>query len=298
MAPEVPEKVGFLTYTRYHGKPAGSTKIRALNLIKYWPNAEEFVSGQRYGAVIFQKTYWVEFARLYRGVKILDICDPDWLSGGNVREMAEAVDGITCPTEALAQVLRQFGKPVRVIADRHDLAEMKEHKTHQGRAQRVIWYGFAHNFRTLKEARVIPHLERLGLDITIISNQPLKLIEGYGAHKSPVKEKFVKYAEEEWKNNREMLQADIALLPKSTHLEDRFKSDNRKSRCWLLGLPVAEKLPELEALMEGEFRSQMAEQLRDAARITYDCQKSVQEMQAFIHELTELRHATERVLVH
>lgn len=278
MEKEVP-KIGIITYNQWHNKQAGSSKIRAVNLTRYWPEAELFKCGRKYDTVIYQKVYWIDHAKRFKGIKILDICDPDWLSHEPVAEMMQHVDGVTCPTEEMAQFMRQFGKPVRVIKDRHDISEFKENKQSRKECKTAVWFGYSHNFQTMKNIGC--HLERLGLTLKVISNSYIELDEG-------CKEKFVKYAnDDQTKNNWEMLEADLAILPKSVKLQDRFKSDNRKSTCWLIGLPVAETLVELEALMDYKHRTQEGIEKRKYARIEYNVEKSVDEMKQFISELKE-----------
>lgn len=277
---------GFITYDQFHGKHAGSSKIRAKNLIKYWKGSELFTSGREYDTVIYQKAYWKEHARNFKGTKILDICDPDWLGGDHVREMSDLVDGITCPTQEMADFMKQFGKPVRVIKDRHDIEEFKENKIHRGNAKMVLWFGYAQNFHALSDARVLQHLIRLGLKIKYISNTKVSLADDENEINFHGQEKFVKYDNENpTKNNWEMIEADFALLPRSIKVYHRFKSDNRKSTCWLLGLPVAENLEEMERFLSEEARIKEGKEKREYAREEYNVKKSVKEMKEFIDEV-------------
>ena len=76
-------KIGILTFEQFHGrKDIGSSRIRAKWVINHWPEAEEFVFGQKYDVVIYQKAYWLEHAQEFKGLKILDICDADFLHCG------------------------------------------------------------------------------------------------------------------------------------------------------------------------------------------------------------------------
>ena len=68
------DRVGFLTFEQMQSRQNfGSTRIRALSLLNYWPEAELFRIGRCYATVIFQKAYWVEYAEKFDGVKILDL---------------------------------------------------------------------------------------------------------------------------------------------------------------------------------------------------------------------------------
>ena len=115
--------VGFLTFDQFcaQGNYA-SSRIRARWLVKYWPNAELFVLGRRYDAVIFQKVSWLEYARLFDGIKILDLCDPDFLHwSSRMVQMMQLCDAVTTSTSALAEAVRKYtAKPVQCIPDRLD----------------------------------------------------------------------------------------------------------------------------------------------------------------------------------
>jgi len=68
-------KIGILTFELYEGrKNIGSSRIRGRWLAKYWKEAELYKSGEDYDVMIYQKAYWVEHAKLFKGVKIFDIC--------------------------------------------------------------------------------------------------------------------------------------------------------------------------------------------------------------------------------
>ena len=67
--------VAFLTFAKWHQRPGtGSSKIRAEWLINHWPESEVFQQGKEYRTVIFQKTYWPEYVRKFKGIKIFDLC--------------------------------------------------------------------------------------------------------------------------------------------------------------------------------------------------------------------------------
>lgn len=269
---------GIITYEQWHNKQAGSSKIRGKYLAKYWDEAELFKSGRKYDTVIYQKVYWIDHAKQFKGLKILDICDPDWLAHEPVAEMMQYVDAVTCPTENMANFMKQFGKPVRIIQDRHDLDEFKENKQARKDCKMALWFGYSHNFHTMKNVGC--HLARLGLSLKIVSNSFIQYDE-------ECKEKFIKYSDDPVKNNWEFLEADLAILPKSVRLQDRFKSNNRKTTCWLIGLPVAETLEELEKLMYYEYRKKEGIEKRIYARENYDVKLSVEEFKQFIKELNE-----------
>jgi len=63
-------------------KDIGSSRIRGEWLANNCGDTEIFIQGKAYDVVIYQKAYWVEHAKLFKGIKILDLCDPDWLHWG------------------------------------------------------------------------------------------------------------------------------------------------------------------------------------------------------------------------
>ena len=93
-------KIGILTFEQFHGrKNLGSSRIRGHWIIDNWQEAELFKQGQIYNIVIYQKAYFLEHAKVFKGLKILDLCDPDWLHWAyKVKEMIEYCDGITTST--------------------------------------------------------------------------------------------------------------------------------------------------------------------------------------------------------
>ena len=132
-------KVRFFTFEQYHGKGnIGSTRIRVHYLIDRWDEAELYRYGENPDVLIFQKVYLqpdYRFPEHFEGIKILDICDPDWLSEQqNVVETINAMDGVTCPTESLKEFLEQLtDKPIRVIPDRHNFPVLQHSKSIQAK---------------------------------------------------------------------------------------------------------------------------------------------------------------------
>ena len=103
-------KIGYYLFEDVHGKAnAASSRMRGHWMVKHWPEAEIYKRGKKYDVMIFQKVYFPEFSEVFKGFKILDICDPDWLNPiARFIEMIESVDALTCPTESIAEALRNF----------------------------------------------------------------------------------------------------------------------------------------------------------------------------------------------
>lgn len=279
--------VRFHTFEQVHAKSnVGSTKIRVHNLIKYWPEAGLYKYGEKPDTLIFQKVYCgkdYKFPATYSGTKILDICDPDWLEGVPIKETVDAMDAITCPTEALAEFIRQMtDKPVVVIKDRFDLTEFPTKKVHRGQAKTVVWFGYQHNANALKLA--VQSIERRGLRLKVISDQD-PFASRWAAKPKEYESmyEFVKYLPNTAYS--EIQKADICVLPKMNRPQDRFKSENKTVIAQLLGLPVAVNADELDELMTAEARNSKIDTIYDKLREEYDVKKSVEQYKELIESI-------------
>lgn len=285
--------VGFLTFDRDRSDKTGSARIRAGNLIKYWPESELFVTGRKYDAVIFQKYYWHDYAELYDGIKIADICDPDWLTGNNnvnLVRFLKAMDGVVANTEKTAEYLRKItDKPVVVIEDRHDIALMKGEKQHKGRAKSVFWFGYVHNADIL--SHYIPKLMEHNLKLTIISNE-FKTLCSYQHTEFKKNEDFVKWTDNIEDINKEFLKHDFAVLPVSRRLSHQYKSNNKTTHCWALGIPVAAWGDDIDRLMNEDERNKDKAEHMAVTRKNYDSKQSVRQYKEFIDELKNNRKTT------
>jgi len=163
-------KIGFLLFEKIHGKKnLGSSRIRGHWIVKNWDEAELFEQGKKYDAIVFQKVYWSNYLKAYDGIKVLDICDPDWLDTAPIIEPLKYFDGVVTSTIALAEEMKKFtDKPVKFIPDRQDLEFHNVRKVHKGRAKKVIWFGYSHNAKTLDVT--LSTLKKYGLKLTVLSN--------------------------------------------------------------------------------------------------------------------------------
>ena len=277
-------KIGFLLYENIIGnKNAASSRIRGKWLIKYWPEAEEFVYGRKYEVVIYQKCYPVDHAKLFKGIKILDLADPDHTIREPIIEMMRYCDAMTVSSEALRDFYQtMIDKPVVFIDDRQDLEYLKEKKQHKGRAKEVVWYGYSHNSHVLKA--VLPSLERLKLGLSIISDS-MTTVTAYSKERREkrVKERWIKWNLD--KVNREIIKSDIVIMPSSMKPNDRFKSLNKTTNAWALGMPVANTADDLEKFLSEEARKKEAEKNLKIVKEKFDVRISVQEMKDLINKL-------------
>lgn len=266
--------VGIVLFEAYHQKrDIASSRIRGRYLMNYWPEAEAFVQGKDYEVVVYQKVYWREHARAFKGKKILDICDPDWLDGIPVKEVAELMDAITVPTEALKTAVESFcDVPVYVVKDRFDLAELPEPKKDSGKkAERIVWFGYAHNVDVLEPAFHL--IGDLGLILRLVTNRQLNSGDC-------VIENFTWTPEG---SNRDIQGADFAILPRPHNRRNEYKSENKEVLAGLLGLPVAKDADDLRRFIDPGERQKAMEGKVEQLRKEYDVRQSVNEMKDIIN---------------
>ena len=95
-------KIGIYTFEQFESRQrnsVGSSRIRGQWLVNHWPEAELFKIAKKYDIVIYQKAYFLEHAKLFDGIKILDMCDPDWLEHKPVKQMIDLCDAVTTSSE-------------------------------------------------------------------------------------------------------------------------------------------------------------------------------------------------------
>lgn len=292
--------IRFFPFTKFHGKDqAGSTMIRVDNLLKYWPEAGIYQYGENPDVLIFQKVYVTETYTLplyFENLKILDVCDPDWLSPDSVliKQTVDAMDAVVTPTEKLAEFIRQLtDKPVKVIKDRFDLSQVPPPKKHTNLPiKTVVWFGYRHNAEVLRTA--MPLLARLKLKLLVISDddpQAWRWSSHVQAEAEKYKELYI-YRKYQQETIYQLLQtADVCILPKGFRVRDRYKSENKTIVANLAGLPVAYNDGDLEELQDPVSRAEVAKEAYNKAKAEYDCRQSVVEWEELIEELKSAKKA-------
>lgn len=267
-------KIGFILFDNVGGKKdAASSRLRGRNLMKYWPEAEEFVQGENYDVVIFQKVYQYEMAKQFKCIKILDICDPDWMDGARIVEFIGYMDAITVPTKEMKDYLDQLtDKPVVIIPDRQDLKFNDKIKVHKGIAKKVVWFGYSGNSTILKGTEFI--LKKCNLDLTVISD----LRRPY-----PYADKNIKWKLETV--NDEILRNDIVLMPQSTKGRFKYKSNNKTTKSWALGMPVANTPEDIVRFLSAKERQRESEIRLKEVKEKWDVRLSVRELKDLIKKL-------------
>lgn len=255
---------------------SASSRIRCDWMIKYSKGEMEiFKYGKKYDVVIFEKFYDVSYAKMFKGIKILDMCDMDAVQNSRVVEMIQEVDAITCPTEALAEFFRQItDKPIVVIPDRIDPDYFKVRKKHRGKATEVVWYGYSHNSHAIDTIKA--SLNRLNLNISLISNRPVHVkING--------KVRFTKWDVNTV--NDEIIKSDIVVCPPSYNALWRFKSNNRTVNALALGMPAATNYAELEKYIDEYARIKASEEGLKEVKDKYHARDSVAQYLKLIKEI-------------
>lgn len=278
--------VGFLTMEKSENRPVdtvGSSRIRCRWVWKYWPDAEEYHIGQRYDVMVFQKAYHDDLAKAFNGIKIFDLCDPDWLDPRPVVEMINLCDACTTSTEALAEYLRKIikDKPILCIPDRIDLDEHKPRGPHEGDLKKIVWFGYSRNQIYVEKA--LPFIAKAGVELTVIADQPFTAPQGY----SGVKITNINYAYP--KVHEDIKQYDAALMPPPHDYRGQFKSNNKTLTCWALGVPVIAHPDDFEKFKTAESRNAEQKARLDEIKTKWDVKISVKEYQELIEKLQKTR---------
>lgn len=281
--------VRYFSHDRYHGKgqTSGSTFIRMKQLEKYWTNFESYKYGEHPDVLIFQKVYNTpdyRFPEHYPGIKILDICDPDWLDDVGIVDTCRFMDAVTVPTQALKEFISQFHKNVVVIPDRFDVEILPKPKQHTQPAKTVAWFGYGHNSELLRPAMHV--LEELHLNLILISNDD-PIPDRWGSRKREEFYTFVKYNEDNF--YEELQKADMAVLPDGNRPVDIFKSNNKTIKANLAGLPVAKTADEVKQYMDAKERQLWFDNNYGLIKEQYDIRESVKEYKDIISRIQEIR---------
>jgi len=284
--------VGFWLFEEVHSKKdVASSRIRGHWLINHWDEAEVLHYGRKYEVVVYQKVYEVEHAKIFDGIKILDVCDPDYIDAKiPFMEMVELMDVVTVSTEQLRKTIQAWTKvPVVVVADRHDLDTFKGRKVHKRKAKEVCWFGYSQNSKALKSLKV--YLIKYNLGISIISNEPISICEG--EVDATIKERYTKW--ELATVNDEVMKSDFVVMPGSRDPNSRFKSNNKTINAQILGMPVATCVEELERFIDPVERRKESDKNYEMAVRDYNVLQSVQEMKELIERIKSERKSSETI---
>lgn len=257
----------------------GSSRIRGRWLWRNWDNCDEYHVGDDCDVIIFQKAYWDVMIEHHDGIKIFDICDPDWLENRDVFSTLVLCDAITTSTEALAKYIRKLlpNKLVRHIPDRIDLDIHSPIKNkHNDKLEHVVWFGYSHNFHYL--AGTFKKLIQYGIKIDVYADT------SFGGQYKDLKLKYYPYQYPQI--HKALLKYDAALLPvRRLDEKGKYKSANKNVTCWALGLPVVAYGYDLDKLQSQEAREKEAEKKLALVKKEWDIKQSVKEFEDLILEI-------------
>lgn len=264
------KQTGILTFESFTQKKSGSTFLRAIGLSDTTDDFHIWKHGVAFDNLIFQKVYWQEMMECFEGPKILDLCDPDWVTGSvDIIEIGRLVDAITCSSPALTELVRSYfpKKIVEHVPDRLDFSMFPPPKRHFGKARTVVWFGFVHNaYETL--FNLAPTIRKNNLQLVIISDRPYKKDDEVLA----LNPGFIPYNQQTAYRN--IQKADIVLNPQSSKAFFKYKSNNKTIIAWKLGLPVATSSEELEMLINPECRNREIDSKKELVENDYNISKS------------------------
>jgi hypothetical protein len=273
-------KTGILTFQMYHGKKdIGSSRIRGEWIVNNWEDCELFRYGAHYDVVIYQKAYFVEHAKAFKGLKILDLCDPDWLSWtGSLVEMLQEVHAVSCSSMELSKAVQKFtDKPVYFIPDRIDLSIMPPPKAHIGPTKVAVWFGYSQNFPLLDSS--LKALMDRNLELIVISDNVY-------VPPAAFKIKLTNYPFSGENYLKDIQTGDIVINPRYTKGKWKYKSENKTALSWALGIPVAHDEKELDLLMTEEQRQSTSKLGYEKVVGEYDVKLSVIDYKDIIEDLT------------
>lgn len=285
--------IRFFSFIQFHNKQqAGSSTIRIGNLLKHWPEAGYYKYGEKPDVLIFQKVYVTDskqglysFPATYDGgLKILDLCDPDWFEHSYwLKATVDGVDAVTCSTQAIVDFVEQItDKPVKLIKDRFVVEDFPKPKEHKGKAVDVVWFGYSHNADVLRG--VVFHCLKRKLRLTVIADVDPQVWTVTGDESFKEYYTFIKYDDNAYKN---IQKSDICVLPKGSRPQDRFKSNNKTTIARLLGLPVATTPEDLDRFVDPAERNKEVEKWYDRTYKEYDVKNSIREYKELINEIKD-----------
>lgn len=244
----------------------GSDRIRGEWVIPHLKEAELYNSKNTYNTIIFHSKDW-EALNKHKGLKVADICDPEWTQDVTVLEFYDKCDIITVSTQGLKDELSKLiDRPIYVIGDGHNFDDYPKAKVHKGKAKEVVWFGFSQNAHSLSP--FIRTIKENNIKLKIVSQDK----DGYAVK---LADSFIKW------NGRtayeEITKADFALLPNN----GSFKSNNKTITAKLCCLPVAKTEADFIRFLDGKEREK---EVKSYKLDDYDVKNRAEEYQTIIDD--------------
>lgn len=225
---------------------------------------------EQYDVIIYQKTYITNEVRVLvekykHKLQIFDLCDPEhWFRKDLIKYMIDRCKLIISSNHWLADELKKtFNKEVYVIPDRQNLDFYTVKKVHQDVPVKLVWFGYSDNFYLVK-----PYLEKiqeLQLPLIIIGDYSVN----YGI--------FI-----QWQLNTfcsDIIKGDIVFNPSIP-----WKSNNKTTTAWALGMPVAVNIEEIDKFINYYERIKEAELKLKEVKEQWDIKLSAAELLNLIKE--------------
>lgn len=257
-------------------KNSASERFRCDWLLKHLP-ADKYDGTQdldEYDVIIYQKAHnldMIELSKKHRDkIQIFDETDPEFLFERNdfIKELAKNMTFVTTSTKAVANGFKfYYDKPSFVIPDRHEFDFYEKKKEHHQSMPALVWFGYAANFKRIEP--LIPIIKEYGLELITICEKPVS----YG--------EFIKW--DLITVNEEILKGDIVLnLPD----EYGYKSNNKSTTGYILGLPVVEKVSDLFRFLDPIERVRAAEEGYKDVMENYNIKQSAEEIKELIKKFS------------
>jgi hypothetical protein len=151
-----------VSFIHWGDKNSASWRYRAKIVSEGWASLNDLTAD----TLIFAKPQANELMDMARAKArgawvIVDFCDDhfDWV---HYKEALRLADAVTCPTEAMAKIIKEHGRDATVIGDPYEYPEEKPHCN----GLNLLWYGHAVNKHSLE--RILPDLE--GYNLRVVSN--------------------------------------------------------------------------------------------------------------------------------
>ena len=218
-----------------------------------------------YDVIIHQKTYvskeFVALSKKYKNkTQILDITDMPIEFRDQFEQMAENCKMITTSSLDLADSMKIFNPCTYCIPDRHNLSFYKVSKQHVNRTPQLVWFGYFDNFKRIEP--LLNYIEKRFI-LWTICDKPT----GHG--------RFIKWTLEN--SNNDIIRGDIVLNPLAP-----FKSNNKTTTAWALGMPVATTESEIERFIDVNERMKESKFRLAEVREKWDIKISAEEIKQLI----------------
>lgn len=280
-------KTGIIPFSYFNHRSSGSTFLRAEGIVNTTTDFEIWKHGRKYDNLIFEKVYWTDMMDHFKGPKILDLCDPDWIKGTvDLIEIGNKIDAITCSSASLTALVQAYlpHKMVVHVPDRLNFNLFPPpRELHQGQAKNVVWFGYISNAHATL-AQLASILKKHHLNLTIIADAPY-------TNEDEIQEmqyKFIPYNQQSVYSL--IQQADIVLNPKSNKAFYRYKSNNKSVIAWKLGLPVAETQEQLEWFLTAENRNAEVTIRRDVVDSQYNILQSAAQYREIFEKIRNINY--------